>query len=151
MRSILACVSHTNAPFFCVGLFTYFLNYQQKYVACVASLFRVCWLCLQLRTRKKVTEDVELVDMHKPGLGIVEVESAVEDAREVVLDQPSKVTIPISLPPTAPSLCGAHFLTSFSQSFFPSRPGSPPPSSLPPLAIIYLWRDGTICEVYGVY
>ncbi|CAM9932955.1 unnamed protein product [Pylaiella littoralis] len=44
-----------------------------------------------LRTRKKVTEDVELVDMHKPGLGIVEVESAVEDAREVVLDQPSKI------------------------------------------------------------
>lgn len=45
----------------------------------------------QLRTRKKVSEEVELVDMRPPGVGGIEVESPVEDARDVVLDQPSKV------------------------------------------------------------
>eukprot|EP00903_Cladosiphon_okamuranus_P021043 g19335.t1 len=44
-----------------------------------------------VRTRKKVSEDVELVDMRPPGVGGMEVDSPVEDAREVVLDQPSKI------------------------------------------------------------
>lgn len=57
----------------------------------------------QLRTRKKVSEEVELVDMRPPGVGSIEVESPVEDAREVVLDQPSKVKRDISSPPRPPA------------------------------------------------
>ncbi|CAN0511866.1 unnamed protein product, partial [Ectocarpus sp. 12 AP-2014] len=47
-----------------------------------------------LRTRKKkknVIEEAELVDMRPPGVVRHEVESPVEEAREVVLDQPSKI------------------------------------------------------------
>ncbi|CAM9766136.1 unnamed protein product, partial [Ectocarpus fasciculatus] len=47
-----------------------------------------------LRTRKKkknAIEEAELVDMRPPGVGRHEVESPVEEAREVVLDQPSKI------------------------------------------------------------
>lgn len=62
--------------------------------ACFPATPRVCAWRLQLRTRKKkknVIEEAELVDMRPSGVARHEVESPVEEPREVVLDQPSKV------------------------------------------------------------
>lgn len=69
--------------------------FHTAFVSWMVSLpFMASFVFMQVRTRKKVSEDVELVDMRPPGVGstIEEVESVVEEAREVVLDQPSKVT-----------------------------------------------------------
>lgn len=41
------------------------------------------------------------MDMRPPGVGSMELESPVEDAREVVLDQPSKVKKNHCRPPTS--------------------------------------------------
>ncbi|CAM9401537.1 unnamed protein product, partial [Hapterophycus canaliculatus] len=45
-----------------------------------------------LRTRKKMSEEVELVDMRPPGVGGIELaEAQAEEVREAILDQPSKI------------------------------------------------------------
>ena len=50
-----------------------------------------------MRTNRK-DEETELVNVRTSGVGSIEVESILEDMREVRLDQPSKVRKPILTP-----------------------------------------------------